>query len=222
MSSGVWFSSFFGRISHLLYLFLVLWLSFPLSQAIAITDVPSGANESPCLEALDSPSGFGGGKNERPNKRRPKKASDPGPTLQGKNNNNKEMKTRAIMTTTTTTTKSKDGECRSAIEEVSSAAQGTKNGIEDSKGHDEKEESVRTSGCDKINVSEMRVDCKEAEEAKNDKVAQPQQLSPPLRSAEDAREVGSRVDVFNKIHFLYSKLCILYFSLIHIASSYFY
>ena len=147
---------------------MALWLSLPLSQAIAITDVPSGANELPCLEPLTS-------KNERPNKRRPKQASDPEPTPQGKKNKNKGMET-----TTTTTTKPRDGECRSAIAEVSSAAQGTKNGIEDSKGHDEKEESVRTSGCDKLNVGE------EADKGSSN-----------LRSAEEVREVGSRVDIFS-------------------------
>ena len=141
---------------------MALWLSFPLSQAIAITDVPSGANELPCLEPLTS-------KNERPNKRRPKQASDPEPTPQGKKNKNEGMET-----TTTTTTKPRDGECRSAIAEVSSAAQGTKNGVE------EKKESLRTSGCDKLNVGE------EADKG-----------SSTLRSAEDVREVGSRVDIFS-------------------------
>ena len=161
---------------------MALWLSFPLSQAIAITDVPSGANESPCLEALDSPSGFSGGKNERPKKGRPKQASDPGPMPQGKNKN-KEMETTTIMTTTTTTTttKSRDGECRSAIEEVSSAAQGTKNGIEESKGDDEKKESSRTSGCDK----------------NYDEGTQPQRSLSLLRSAEDMRAVRSRVNIIN-------------------------
>ena len=155
------FSTFF--LNYLLASFLALWLSLPLSQAIAITDVPSGANELPCLEPLTS-------KNERPNKRRPKQASDPEPTPQGKKNKNKGMKT----TTTTTTTKPRDGECRSAIAEVSSAAQGTKNGVE------EKKESLRTSGCDKLNVGE------EADKG-----------SSTLRSAEDVREVGSRVDIFS-------------------------
>ena len=155
------FSTFF--LNYLLASFLALWLSLPLSQAIAITDVPSGANELPCLEPLTS-------KNERPNKRRPKQASDPEPTPQGKKNKNKGMET----TTTTTTTKPKDGECRSAIAEVSSAAQGTKNGVE------EKKESLRTSGCDKLNVGE------EADKG-----------SSTLRSAEDVREVGSRVDIFS-------------------------
>ena len=139
---------------------MALWLSLPLSQAIAITDVPSGANELPCLEPLTS-------KNERPNKRRHKQASDPEPTPQGKKNKNKEMET-------TTTTKPRDGECRSAIAEVSSAAQGTKNGVE------VKKESVQTSGCDKLNVGE------EADKG-----------SSTLRSAEDVREVGSRVDIFS-------------------------
>ena len=143
--------------------FLAIWLSLPLSQAIAITDVPSGANELPCLEPLTS-------KNERPNKRRPKQASDPEPTPQGKKN-----KTKGMETTTTTTTKPRDGECRSAIAEVSSAAQGTKNGVEEKKG------SLRTSGCDKI----------------YNEGTHPQRSSPPLRSAEDVREVGSRVDVNN-------------------------
>ena len=78
------------------------------------------------------------------------------------------------METTTTTTKPRDGECRSAIAEVSSAAQGTKNGVE------EKKESLRTSGCDKLNVGE------EADKG-----------SSTLRSAEDVREVGSRVDIFS-------------------------
>ena len=156
------FSTFF--LNYLLASFLALWLSLPLSQAIAITDVPSGANELPCLEPLTS-------KNERPNKRRPKQASDPEPTPQGKKNKNKGMETT---TTTTTTTKPRDGECRSAIAEVSSAAQGTKNGVE------EKKESLRTSGCDKLNVGE------EADKG-----------SSTLRSAEDVREVGSRVDIFS-------------------------
>ena len=125
---------------------------------------------------------------------------------------NKGMET----TTTTKTTKPRDGEYRSAIEYLSSAALGTKDGA--SKGYDEKKEPVRTSGCcDKINVGVVRADYKEAEEEKDDKVAQPQQLSSPLRRAEDVREVGSRVSSF-----LYSKLCILHFSLIHIASSIFY
>ena len=145
---------------------MAIWLSLPLSQAIAITDVPSGANELPCLEPLTS-------KNERPNKRRPKQASDPEPTPQGKKNKNKGMETTTT-TTTTTTTKPRDGECRSAIAEVSSAAQGTKNGVE------EKKESLRTSGCDKLNVGE------EADKG-----------SSTLRSAEDVREVGSRVDIFS-------------------------
>ena len=143
---------------------MAIWLSLPLSQAIAITDVPFGANELLCLEPLTS-------KNERPNKRRPKQASDPEPTPQGKKNKNKGMETT---TTTTTTTKPRDGECRSAIAEVSSAAQGTKNGDE------EKKESLRTSGCDKLNVGE------EADKG-----------SSTLRSAEDVREVGSRVDIFS-------------------------
>ena len=160
------FSTFF--LNYLLASFLALWLSLSLSQAIAITDVPSGANELPCLEPLTS-------KNERPNKRRPKQASDPEPTPQGKKNKNKGMET-----TTTTTTKPRDGECRSAIAEVSSAAQGTKNGVE------EKKESLRTSGCDKLIVGEIRADYKEADKG-----------SSPLRSAEDVREVGSRVDVNN-------------------------
>ena len=163
---------------------MALWLSFPLSQAVAITDVPSGASESPCPEAFDSPSGFSSGKNERPKKGRPKQASDPGPTPQGKNKN-KEMETTTIMTTTTTTTttttKSRDGERRSAIEEVSSAAQGTKNGIEESKGDDEKKESSRTSGCDK----------------NYDEGTPPQRSLSLLRSAEDMRAVRSRVNIIN-------------------------
>ena len=41
---------------------------------------------------------------------------------------------------------------------------------------------------DAMNVGVMRADYKEAEEEKDDKVAQPQQLSSPLRRAEDVRE----------------------------------
>jgi hypothetical protein len=59
------------------------------------------------------------------------------------------------------------------IEEVSSAAQGRKNGVE------VKKESLRTSGCDKI----------------YNEGTHPQRSSPPLRSAEDVCEVGSRVDL---------------------------
>ena len=69
---------------------------------------------------------------------------------------------------------------KSTIEEVSSAAQGTKNGVEVKKG------SLRTSGCDTFHVGEIRADYKEADKG-----------SSPLRSAEDVREVGSRVDVNN-------------------------
>ena len=64
---------------------------------------------------------------------------------------------------------------KSTIEKVSSAAQGTKNGVEVKKG------SLRTSGCDKI----------------YNEGTHPQRSSSPLRSAEDVREVGSRVDVNN-------------------------
>ena len=74
----------------------------------------------------------------------------------------------------------KAGKCWSTIEEVSSAAQGTKDGVK------EKKESLRTSGCDKLIVGEIRADYKEADKG-----------SSPLRSAEDVREVGSRVDVFS-------------------------
>ena len=70
--------------------------------------------------------------------------------------------------------------CWSTIEKVSSAAQGTKKGVE------VKKESLRTSGCDKFHVGEIRADYKEADKG-----------SSPLRSAEDVREVGSRVDVNN-------------------------
>ena len=69
----------------------------------------------------------------------------------------------------------KAGKCWSTIEEVSSAAQGTKKGVEEKKG------SLRTSGCDKI----------------YNEGTHPQRSSSPLRSAEDVREVGSRVDVNN-------------------------
>ena len=59
--------------------------------------------------------------------------------------------------------------------------------IEDTKkGVEEKKESLRTSGCDKFHVGEIRADYKEADKG-----------SSPLRSAEDVREVGSRVDVNN-------------------------
>ena len=113
-------------------------------------------------------------------------------------------------TTTTTTTKPRDGEYRSAIEYLSSAALGTKDGA--SKGYDEKKEPVRTSGCcDKINVGVMRADYKEAEEEKDDKVAEPQQLSSPLQRADDVHEVGSRVSSFLLFKIVHP--------LIHIASS---
>jgi hypothetical protein len=74
----------------------------------------------------------------------------------------------------------KAGKCWSTIEEVSLAAQRTKHGVK------EKKESLRTSGCDKFNVGEISADYKEADKG-----------SSPLRSAEDVREVGSRVDIFS-------------------------
>jgi hypothetical protein len=75
----------------------------------------------------------------------------------------------------------KAGICWCTIEEVFSAAQGTKNGIEESKGDDEKKESSRTSGCDK----------------NYDEGTQPQRSLSLLRSAEDMRAVRSRVNIIN-------------------------
>ena len=79
--------------------------------------------------------------------------------------------------------------CWSTIEKVSAAAQGTKKGVEEKKG------SLRTSsGCDTFHVGEIRADYKEADKG-----------SSPLRSVEDVREVGSRVDMFrSEIHLLLS------------------
>ena len=68
---------------------------------------------------------------------------------------------------------------KSTIEKVSSAAQGTKKGVEEKKG------SLRTSGCDTFHVGEIRADYKEADKG-----------SSPLRSAEDVREVGSKSRYF--------------------------
>ena len=123
---------------------------------------------------VDIPSALEGGTKIRCEQGREKEKGDICTTQQEEPTKTKRKKKR----------RPKAGMCwstiKSTIEEVSSAAQGTKKGVEEKKG------SLRTSGCDKFHVGEIRADYKEADKG-----------SSPLRSVEDVREVGSRVDVNN-------------------------
>ena len=118
---------------------------------------------------VDIPSALEGGTKIRCEQGREKEKGDICTTQQEEPTKTKRKKKR----------RPKAGMCwstiKSTIEEVSSAAQGRKNGVE------VKKESLRTSGCDKI----------------YNEGTHPQRSSSPLRSAEDVREVGSRVDVNN-------------------------